>query len=101
VAGICECGSELSGSIKCTNNYRSMQIISNISGMQINLNADKSDMSANMDGKDHLEDLGVKERKSLKCSLKKLGTKVWSGLIYLNIDQWHIFGNMIMNLKGS
>jgi hypothetical protein len=60
---------------------RSMQTISNISCKQNNLNADKSEASANMNGRDHLEDLGVKNRMLLKCSLTKLGTKVWSGLI--------------------
>jgi hypothetical protein len=49
--------------------------------MQNNLNADKSDMSANTNGKDHFGRPRCKrEGMSLKCSLKKLGTKVWSGL---------------------
>ena len=53
MVGISECGNELLGSIKCTNIYISMQTISNISCIQNNLNADKTDMSANMNGKDH------------------------------------------------
>jgi hypothetical protein len=47
---ICECSNELLGSIKRTNIYTSIQTVSNISSMQNNLNADKSNMSANTNG---------------------------------------------------
>jgi hypothetical protein len=55
-----------------------MQTISNILCKQNNLNADKSEAFANMNGRDYLEDLAVKKRMLLKCSFKKLGRKVWS-----------------------
>jgi len=59
---ICECSNKLLGSIKRTNIYRSIQTVSNISSMQNNLNADKSDMSANMNEKDHFGRPRCKER---------------------------------------
>jgi hypothetical protein len=39
----------------------------------------------NLEGKDHLEDLGVDGKTILKLILWKLGGKVWNGYIWLRI----------------
>jgi hypothetical protein len=40
----------------------------------------------NMEGTDHLEDLGIDGKTILKWSSKEEGVRVWSGLIWLRID---------------
>ena len=84
MAGICEYGNELSGSIKCTNIYRSMQTISNIPCMQNNLNADKSDMSANMNGKGHFGRPRCQREDVIKLQLKETGYK---SVVWINLTQ--------------
>ena len=82
MAGICECRNEISGSIKCTNIY--MQTISNIFCIQNNLNADKSDMSANMNGKDHFGRPRCQRQDVIKMQFKEIGYK---SVIWINLTQ--------------
>jgi len=82
--GICECGNKLLGSIKCTNIYRSRQIISNTACLQNNLNADNSDVSANMNGKDHFGRSRCKSKDVIKMQLNITGYK---SVVWINLTQ--------------
>jgi len=61
-----------------------MQNISNISCMQNNLNADKSDMSANMNGIDHFGRPRCKREDVIKMQLEETGYK---SVAWINLTQ--------------
>jgi hypothetical protein len=57
----------------------------------------------NLNGRDHLKDIGIDGNRILKWMFRKRGTSVWTGFIWLRIAtlQWQVLDDILMNLSGE